>query len=192
MTKTATLVVATNNAHKLKEIADIFYDYNVVSQKEMGFCEDVEENGTSFLENALIKARVVAKKINLPVLADDSGLCVDALNGAPGIYSARYGGEHGNDRLNRSKLLSELEGVENRGAHFTCAIAMVYLDGREITAEGKTEGYILTDEVGNDGFGYDCIFYSTDLNKSFSEATAEEKNSVSHRARALQNLRKII
>ena len=183
------LVVATGNAHKLREIAEIFTEFDVVSQKQMGFHEDVEENGKDFIENALIKARAASKALQCITLADDSGLCVDTLNGAPGIYSARYSGEHGNDAANRKCLLENMQGATNRRAHFTCAVAVVYPDGREILAEGRTYGNILTKEEGDGGFGYDCLFESEDLGKSFGLATAEEKNKVSHRYRALQALR---
>ena len=182
------LVVASGNAHKLREIAEIFTDFEVVSQKQMGFDEDVEENGSTFAENALIKARAACKALGCMALADDSGLCVDALKGAPGIYSARYSGQHGQDRENRQLLLKNMQGVTDRRAHFTCAVALVYPDGRELLAEGYTYGQILTEEVGNGGFGYDCIFQNDDLGKSFGLATSEEKNSVSHRSRALRAL----
>ncbi len=188
--KKTTLVVATGNAHKLREIAEIFPDFEVVSQKQLGFCEDVEENGATFVENALIKARAATKALRCMTIGDDSGLCVDALNGAPGIFSARYSGGHGNDKANRSKLLKDLEGVGDRSAHFTCAMALVFPNGEEITVEGKTYGKILTEEIGDGGFGYDCIFESEDLKKSFGLASAEEKNAVSHRFRALQALLK--
>ena len=179
------LVVATGNAHKLQEIAQIFTQYHVVSQKEMGFNEDVEETGMTFAENALIKARAVAKALNTVTLADDSGLCVDALNDAPGVYSARYCGRLGDDAANRALLLKNLQGESNRKAYFACAVALVYPDGREVVAEGKTFGQILHAECGDGGFGYDSLFFNDDLQKSFGEATAEEKNSVSHRYRAL-------
>lgn len=182
------LVVATGNAHKLQEIAQIFTQFEVVSQKQMGFCEDVEETGKTFAENALIKARAAAKALNSPVLADDSGLCVDALGGAPGVYSARYSGEHGNDAANRAKLLQALQGEKNRNAHFSCAVALVYPNGKEYVAEGNTYGEILTKESGDGGFGYDPLFFSADLQKSFGIAMPEEKNGVSHRYRALQAL----
>ncbi|MBQ4269023.1 MAG: RdgB/HAM1 family non-canonical purine NTP pyrophosphatase [Clostridia bacterium] len=182
------LVVASGNAHKLREIAEIFTDFEIVSQKSMGFDEDVEETGTTFEENALIKARAAAKALNTVALADDSGICVNALGGAPGIFSARYCGYHGSDKENRDLLLKNLEGVTDRTAYFKSAVALVYPDGRELVAEGKTFGKILFEEVGNGGFGYDCIFESDDLKKSFGLAMAEEKNSVSHRFRALNNL----
>ena len=185
------LVVASGNAHKLREIAEIFTDFDVVSQKEMGFDGDVEETGETFAENALIKARAACKALGCMALADDSGLCVDALGGAPGVYSARYCGHHGNDAENRAVLLKNLQGVKNRSAHFTSAIALVYPDGRELTAEGHTYGRILEEEIGDGGFGYDCLFYSDDLGKTFGVASSEEKNGVSHRFRALQAMLKI-
>ncbi len=183
------LVVATGNAHKLREIAEIFTEYTVLSQKQMGFDEDVEETGTTFAENALIKARATSKALGCITLADDSGLCVDALDGAPGVYSARYCGYHGDDKANRDLLIKNMQGVTNRRAHFTSAVALVYPDGKEIVVEGHTYGNILTKETGEGGFGYDCLFESEDLGKSFGLATAEEKNAVSHRFRALQALR---
>ena len=186
------LVVATGNMHKLREIAEIFTDFDVVSQKEMGFDEDVEETGVTFAENALIKARAASKALNCIALADDSGLCVDALGGAPGVYSARYCGYHGDDQKNRDLLLENMQGVENRAAHFTSAIALVYPNGKEVVVEGHTYGKILHEETGTGGFGYDCLFESDDLKKSFGLATAEEKNSVSHRFRGLQKLREQI
>ena len=185
------LVVATGNAHKLREIAQIFTEYEVVSQKQMGFDEDVEETGLTFAENALIKARAAAKALNEIVLADDSGLCVDALNGAPGVFSARYCGYHGDDEKNRKVLLQNMDGIADRKAHFTSAIALVFPDGKELVAEGHTYGEILHEETGDGGFGYDCLFFSDDLQKSFGVATAEEKNRVSHRFRGLQAMLKL-
>lgn len=183
------LVVATGNAHKLREIAEIFTDYEVVSQKQMGFDEDVEETGSTFAENALIKARAASKALGCIALADDSGLCVDALGGAPGVYSARYCGHHGDDKANRDLLLENMKNITDRRAHFTSAIALVYPNGKEIVVEGHTYGKILHEETGEGGFGYDCLFESDDLHKSFGLATAEEKNAVSHRFRGLQALR---
>ena len=183
------LVVETGNAHKLREIAQIFTEYEVVSQKQMGFDEDVEETGSTFAENALIKARAACLALQETVLADDSGLCVVALNGAPGVYSARYSGKHGDDQGNRDLLLKNMQGVADRRAYFCCAVAVVTPDGEEIVAEGKTHGKILHEETGTGGFGYDCLFESDDLHKSFGVASAEEKNTVSHRFRALDALR---
>ncbi len=185
------LVVASGNAHKLREIAEIFTDFEVVSQKQMGFDEDVEETGITFIENALIKARAASKALGLPTLADDSGLCVDALGGAPGVYSARYCGYHGSDQENRDLLLKNMQGISARTAHFTSALALVYPDGTELTAEGHTYGRILESEQGDGGFGYDPLFFSDDLQKSFGDATADEKNGVSHRFRSLQAMLKL-
>ena len=184
------LVVASGNAHKIHEISQIFTDFEVVSQKQMGFDADVEETGVTFMENALIKARAACKALGCMVLADDSGLCVDALNGAPGVYSARYCGHHGSDAENRATLLKNMQGITDRRAHFTCALALVYPDGKEVLAEGHTYGTILEKEDGAGGFGYDPLFQSEDLGKSFGQATEEEKNAVSHRYRGLQALLK--
>ncbi len=187
-TKKRRLIVASGNAHKIQEIAAIFTDFEVVSQKQMGYNDEVEETGATFEENAVIKATAAAKALGEMVLADDSGLCVDALGGKPGVYSARYAGEHGNDQKNREKLLNDLQSETDRSAHFTSAIALVYPNGKTLTAIGETHGKILREEVGNGGFGYDCIFESADLQKSFGVATPQEKNSVSHRYRALQKM----
>ena len=186
------LIVATGNKHKLREIRELFSESEVISALEAGFEEDTPETGETFEENALIKARAAAKALNLPALADDSGLCVDALNGAPGIYSARYAGEHGNEKANREKLMKELLNKDNRRARFRCAVALCFPNGLEIIAAGETCGEILREERGGNGFGYDSLFFSDDLQKSFAEASAEEKNAVSHRARALGALKEKI
>lgn len=185
------LIVATNNAHKLKEIKSILGGEfeKILSLKEAGAELKAEENGSTFEENAIIKARGVGAS-SMAVLADDSGLCVEVLGGAPGVKSARYaseGEENADDASNRRKLLKEMEGKEERKAKFVCAVALLW--GEELcTAEGETEGRILTDERGERGFGYDSIFYSDELGKSFGEAEEEEKNGVSHRGRALKKL----
>jgi XTP/dITP diphosphohydrolase len=186
------LVVATGNAHKLREISQIFTEYEVISQKQAGFDEDVEETGTTFEENALIKARSASKALGVIALADDSGICVNALNGAPGVYSARYCGRHGDDKANRDLLIKNLDGAKDRTAYFESAIALVYPDGKEIVAHGRTYGKILFEEDGDGGFGYDCIFFSDDLGKSFGRASAEEKNAVSHRFRGLTALKALL
>lgn len=183
------IVVASNNTHKLREIAQIFPEYEIVSQKQAGFCEEVAETGTTFEENALIKARAACVALGLPALADDSGLCVACLDGAPGVYSARYCGKHGDDAANRGVLLKNMREKMDRTAWFCCSLALVFPDGKEICAEGKTYGKILFSEQGEGGFGYDPLFFSDDLQKSFGEASAEEKNGVSHRYRALCALR---
>lgn len=182
------IVVASGNAGKIKEIKQIFSAVEIISMHELGFDGDIVENGLTFEENAVIKAKFVAEKFNAPALADDSGLCVDALNGAPGIYSARFSGK-GPDG-NRKLLLEKLEGCENRAAHFTSAVCLYFPDGHYILGEGKTYGTILLEETGENGFGYDSLFLSNDLKKSFGQASDEEKNSVSHRYRALSDLRR--
>lgn len=190
--KVETLVVATGNKHKLQEIQAIFKDVRVVSAREAGYLGDPEETGATFEENAIIKARAAAEALNLPALADDSGLCVAALGGAPGIYSARYAGGHGDDKKNREKLLAELGDEKNRAAYFRSAAALCFpqsMGGKTVTSTGDTHGRILTREEGENGFGYDCLFYSDDLCKSFGVASAEEKNAVSHRFRALTALK---
>ena len=170
------LIVATNNAHKLKEIKSILGGEfeEILSLKEAGAELKAEENGSTFEENAIIKARGVEAS-SMAVLADDSGLCVEVLGGAPGVKSARYaseGEENADDASNRRKLLKEMEGKEERKAKFVCAVALLW--GEELyTAEGETEGRILTDERGERGFGYDSIFYSDELGKSFGEAEEE-------------------
>lgn len=187
------VIFATNNAHKVKEIREILGDKlgQTLTLKEAGVTADPEENGSAFVENALIKAREICRITSLPALSDDSGLCVDALGGAPGVYSARYSG--GDSKDNIALLLKNLQKAEEGGdrdrtAHFSCAVALVFPDGREITAEGRTYGYITKEELGTSGFGYDPVFFSTELGKTFAQASEEEKNSVSHRARALRAL----
>lgn len=189
MQKDKVIVAASGNAGKIREISEILNDYRVISCKELGFTDDIEETGKTFYDNALIKAETVAKALNMPALADDSGLCVTALSGAPGVYSARYSGT-GTDEGNVDKLLKETENVSDRSAKFVSAVVVYYPDGKIVSAQGETFGEILRARRGNGGFGYDPVFYSYDLKKSFGEASAEEKDSVSHRARALAELRK--
>lgn len=184
-------VVATNSQHKLKEIKEILGSkIEIVSLSDLNLSIEVEETGKTFLENSLIKARAVCALSGLPTLADDTGLMVDALNGEPGIYTARYAGIEHNDKANREKLLENLKNVEyqNRTASFRTVISIVYPDGKFITEEGEVSGHILTEEVGDGGFGYDSVFFSDELGKSFAEASDEEKNSVSHRGRALRKI----
>lgn len=182
------IAVATGNKGKLSEIRKIFKGVELVSMQELGFDGEIEETGKTFRENALIKAEAIAKRYNMPALADDSGLCVDALDGAPGIYSARFSGE--GEAANRRLLLKRMENFSDRSAHFECAVCLCLPDGRTYFGDGKTYGKILFEEVGTGGFGYDSLFLSDDLHKSFGEASAEEKNSVSHRFRALEDLKK--
>lgn len=182
------LAIATNNAHKLQEIRAILsgqFD-ELLSLKDLGIDVDVEETGKTLEDNALLKARTIQELCHMPTLADDTGLMVDALNGAPGVYSARYAGEEHNDANNRALLLKNLKNEQNRKAHFATVIAIVYPNGDFITSKGRVEGEILQEERGTEGFGYDSLFYSYELKKTFAEATQEEKNSVSHRGRALR------
>lgn len=188
------IIVATHNEGKVKEIEKILgkLGYEVISQSRAGIELEPEENGKTFSENALIKACAIAQLCDCAVIADDSGLCVEALGGAPGIYSARYAGENANDETRIAKLLSELEGESNRNAKFVSAVALVLPNGEKILAEGETKGKIALEPSGTDGFGYDPIFISEDLGKTFGNATAEEKNKVSHRFRSLSALYEIL
>ncbi len=184
------LLVATGNAGKLEEIKAILTTYQVMGAKEFGLSFEAEENGADFRENAAIKARALKALTKHAVLADDSGLCVDALNGAPGVYSARYAGENASDDDNVDKLLTALKDVpeEKRTARFCCAMCLVTEDGQELYGDGACEGRILFERAGAGGFGYDPVFYSQDFNESFGLLTQEQKNQVSHRKRALADL----
>lgn len=184
------VIAATKNKGKIREMQEILspLDIEVISQQEMGIEVDVEETGDTFEKNALIKARAVAMLCEYPVLADDSGICVEALGGAPGVRSARYAGDDATDSDRVNKLLSEIGDSENRNAKFVTSVAFIYPDGREITAEGEVRGYITKTPEGDNGFGYDPVFFSTELGKTFAMSSDEEKNSVSHRGRALKNL----
>ena len=189
-----TIVLATNNKHKLKEFREILDDYNIITLEDVGFFSDIEETGETFEENALIKAKTIhnylkEKNLDYIVIADDSGLCVNSLHGAPGIYSARYAGEHGNSPANRDKLQKDLKGKDKK-AYFICTIIVYYPNEDYKVFTGKTYGKIIEDERGSKDFGYDCIFYSDDLNKTFGEALDEEKNKISHRARAIKEMLK--
>lgn len=188
------LAIATNNQHKLQEIKAILGDSfeELLSLKDLGIDVDVEETGTTLEENALIKARAILALSGIATLADDTGLMVDALNGAPGVYSARYAGEEHNDAKNRALLLKNLNGVKDRSAHFATVIALCYPDGKTLTASGRVNGEILLSERGTEGFGYDSLFFSTELGKTFAEATQAEKNSVSHRGRALRAMLELV
>ncbi len=185
------ILIATNNENKVKEIRRIFDGAKIFSLKDMGINIEVEETGRTFEENALIKARAIYDIVKMPVLSDDSGLSVKALGGRPGIYSARYAGVHGDSNANNLKLLKELDGIADRRAEFVCAVAFKSEKG-EFVSTGRVEGEILREECGTDGFGYDPLFYSYELKKSFGNATMEEKNLVSHRSRALKGLKEIL
>lgn len=184
------IIAATKNKGKIREISEILgaLDIEVISQADAGIDVDIVETGTTFIENARIKAQAVSLLCDDAVLADDSGLCVDALGGAPGVFSARYSGENATDSENTSKLLDALSGETNRDAYFEAAIVLIFPDGRELSASGRSMGRITTEPFGGGGFGYDPVFFSTELGKTFGEASDEEKNKVSHRAKALKEL----
>ena len=190
-------VLASGNRGKLKEIARILGEFgiDVVTQGELGV-ESVEETGVSFIENALLKARHAAAVTGLPAIGDDSGLAVDALDGAPGIYSARYAGEDGNSEDNIDKLLLELQGVptEHRGAQFHCAVVFVSsaTDPAPLIAEGIWRGRILDERRGTGGFGYDPVFFDETCGKSAAELDAADKDRLSHRGKALRRLRELL
>ena len=181
-------VLATHNPGKLKEMAQILEKFHVevVMPSDLGIDVDVEETGTTFAENAMLKAKAICAASGLPAIADDSGLCVEALNGAPGVYSARYGGE-GLDDIGRYRLLlNNLRGANTRAAHFACAVACAFPNGDELTAEGRCDGAIAFAPMGEGGFGYDPVFLVPEMRKTFAQMTAEEKSGISHRGRAME------
>ena len=182
-------VLATHNPGKLREMGEILKDFGieVVSPRDLGLTVDVEETGTTFAENAMLKAKAICKAAGLPAIADDSGLCVDALGGAPGVYSARYGGEGLDDKGRYMLLLSSLRGAPTRAAHFACAVACAFPNGDTLTAEGDCHGTIAFAPMGDGGFGYDPIFFVPSLRKTFAQLTADEKNAISHRGNALRS-----
>ena len=182
-------VLATHNPGKLREMGEILKDFGieVVSPKDLGLTVDVEETGATFAENAMLKARAICKAAGLPAIADDSGLCVDALGGAPGVYSARYGGEGLDDRGRYMLLLSSLRGAPTRAAHFACAVACAFPNGDTLTAEGRCDGSIAYAPLGDGGFGYDPVFLLPGTGKTFGQLSQEEKSAVSHRGRALKD-----
>ena len=190
------IVFATGNQGKLREVKKILADLNgdIVSMKEEGIQIDVDENGTTFAENAQIKATAIGAHTDAIVLADDSGLVIDALNGEPGIYSARYLGEDTSYRIKNQNLIDRLEGVpdEKRTARFVCAIAAALPDGTVLHTEGTIEGIIGYEERGENGFGYDPIFYVPKLGKTTAELTDDEKNAISHRGSALEKMKVLL
>jgi len=182
------LVFATNNRHKLEEVAHKAGDkFQLLTLEDIGCTEDIEESGSTFEENATIKSRYVFDKYHLNCFGDDSGLIVDALNGEPGVYSARYAGEHGNHPAKIKKVLGNLEGVENRKARFITVISLIW-NGAEHLFEGVVEGTIRHQTTGTGGFGYDPIFQPDGYDITFAEMSMEEKNRISHRARAMEKL----
>jgi len=187
------LVLATRNQGKITEFRRILEELapgqiELIGVDQFPDLVDVEETGTSFEENSLLKARYTSQATGLPAIADDSGLCVDVLNGDPGIFSARWAGVHGNDQANLEKVLAQLKDVPNekRTAHFKCVASLVFPDGREQVAEGRFEGHILHAPVGENGFGYDPIFQPLGLSISSAQMSAQEKDLVSHRGKSLR------
>jgi XTP/dITP diphosphohydrolase len=191
------IVLASSNRGKLDEIREVFADTGIelIAQSELGI-EDAEESGATFVENALIKARHASRASGLPALGDDSGICVDALGGAPGLHSARYAGRHGDAAANIAKLLGALDGFDpsQRGAHFHCTIVVLRTadDPAPLIAEGRWFGRILDAPRGDKGFGYDPVFFDPTLNQGAGELNAAVKNRVSHRGQALARLRELL
>lgn len=193
------LILASNNQKKIKEIKEILKEekIEVLSLKEINLDIDVIEDGNTFEENAIKKSKEIYEELkgkgfnDFIVMSDDSGLAVDYLNGEPGVYSARYAGEHGNDKLNNEKLLNSLKGVnkEERKARFICHIALIDNNEKYIGVRGEVEGYILESESGASGFGYDPLFFYEPLKKTFAELSSEEKNKISHRGKALNSIK---
>lgn len=180
-------VLATHNPGKLAEMKAILSEFGVevISPAEAGVEVDVEETGTTFAENAMLKAKAICAAAGLPAIADDSGLCVDALNGGPGVYSARYGGDGLDDRKRCLLLLRNLRGQTTRAAHFTCAVACAFPGGDTLEAEGRCDGAIAFAPLGEGGFGYDPVFLVPEKGKTFGQLSAEEKSAISHRGQAL-------
>ena len=185
------IILASDNAHKLEEIRRYFKEaeipVEIIPLRDSGFSREIVEDGETFEENALIKARTVALATGCAAIADDSGLEVDALHGAPGVYSARFAGVHGDDNANNAKLLQELDGVPDckRTARFVSVICVYREDGASVSVRGTAEGLILTEKKGSGTFGYDPLFYYPPFGKTFAEMDGSEKNSISHRGNAL-------
>ena len=191
------IIAASRNAHKIEEIEQITkkFGMKVISRDDAGLPKDeVEENGTTFEENSYKKAKAIWDMCHEMVIADDSGLMVDALDGAPGVYSARFAGEEGNYKKNNDKLIASLEGIpeEDRGAKFVTVITLIYPDGKTLVARGECPGRILEGPRGEGGFGFDPLFLPDGFEKSFAEMEPEEKNAISHRARALIELERML
>lgn len=188
----ARLIVATKNKGKLEEVAQLLanFPWEVVSMEEIGIKDEIDESGSTFEENALIKAKSVWKATGETVIADDSGLEVDYLDGAPGVYSARYAGEGATDEDKNNKLLGALAGVpaEERTARFVCVIAVVFQNGSSLTVRGTCEGYIATEPAGNNGFGYDPLLYVPEIGLTIAQMGADMKNSISHRGNAMRKM----
>ena len=185
------IIIASKNTGKVREFQELFKNFpcKIISLSDLPPVNEPEETEQTFLGNATLKAQYYAKHYHKPCLADDSGIAVDALAGAPGVYSARYAGPKASDLDNIQLLLANMQGIANRACQFICALALVNAQGELLfTAQGECKGSLLNEPQGTNGFGYDPVFYSLDLNKSLATANASEKNSISHRARALQKL----
>ncbi|MDO9565176.1 MAG: XTP/dITP diphosphatase [Candidatus Desulfaltia sp.] len=191
MNNLITLVIATANKGKTSEIRDLLkgFPINIKNLADFGPIPEVEEDGNTFDENAYKKASFTARILGLPALADDSGLLVEALEGAPGVHSARYAGEDATDEQRRNKLLGEMKGKTDRRAAFECVISIASPTGAALTYEARCEGLITTEPAGSNGFGYDPVFYYPPLKKTFAELTMQEKSHVSHRGKALREVR---
>ena len=191
MEKGVVLVLASRNKGKTAEIQNLLKNFPITIKNldDFGPIPPAKETGTTFDENAYIKASFTAKILGLPAMADDSGLCVEALNGAPGVYSARYAGEDATDEKRCLKLLDELKDTSNRKAAFECVISIAVPSGPALTYEGRCEGLITEKPLGTNGFGYDPVFYYPPLEKTFAQLSPEEKNGVSHRGIALNEIR---
>ena len=191
MTAPITLVIATRNPGKTSEIRELLKDFPILIKNlnDFGPIPEVVEDGATFDENAYKKSSCTARVLGFPALADDSGLCVDALGGAPGVLSARYAGEKASDKENNDKLLDSLKEMSNRQAAFECVISLAVPTGAALTYEARCEGVIAEKPAGENGFGYDPIFYYPPLKKTFAQMTQAEKNKVSHRGKALGEMR---
>jgi len=191
MKKNITLVIATGNKGKLAEIKQLLKDFpvNLKSLTDFGPIPEVKEDGTTFDDNAYKKASQTARMLGIPALADDSGLLVEALDGAPGVFSARFAGEDATDAQNCEKLLKQMEGTTNRKAAFECVISIALPGGAALTYEARCEGLVTENTIGSNGFGYDPLFYYPPLKKTFGQLLQDEKSSVSHRGKALKEVK---
>ncbi|PIE98577.1 MAG: non-canonical purine NTP pyrophosphatase, RdgB/HAM1 family [Treponema sp.] len=192
--KPKTIFLATGNSHKKAEFQTIFNDVNIIIPKEQGIEFNPDETGSTFFENAMIKARALYEITKQPVMADDSGLCVDALNGEPGIFSARYGFVNGktSDEMNIVKLLSNMENAENRRAHFVCCLVVYFGNDKFFSVQQTCHGEILQEKRGEHGFGYDPVFFIAELNKTMAELSDAKKNEISHRGRACRDMKLLL
>ena len=191
MGKKIDMVIATRNKEKLSEIKQLIKDFpvNIKSLSDFGTISEIEEDGKTFDENAYKKASLTARMLGVPALSDDSGLVVDALDGAPGVLSARFAGEDATDEQRCEKLLKKMEGIANRKASFECVISIALPTGAALTYEARCEGLITEKPAGSNGFGYDPVFYYPSLNKTFAQLSKEEKSIISHRGKALNEVK---